>query len=91
MNATPPLPPQALPPPPGWYPDPGGSGGLRWWDGNAWTEHLHGTVAAPGPVSPGAPAGASPARYRQKPWHLPLVIGLAVAWTIVWIVVQFLV
>lgn len=27
-------------PPPGWYADPHGSGGQRWWDGTQWTEHL---------------------------------------------------
>ena len=28
------------PVPPGWHPDPGGSGRFRYWDGYRWTEHL---------------------------------------------------
>jgi len=38
----------------GWYADPGGSGGLRWWDGSRWTDH----VAPPPP--PVAPMAARP-------------------------------
>ena len=44
----------------GWYPDPQGGQGLRWWDGSAWTEHTHeGTPAAGGAAA--ASTGASPA------------------------------
>jgi hypothetical protein len=38
--AAPPPPP---PPPdraPGWYADPGGEGGQRYWDGAAWSDHV---------------------------------------------------
>ena len=75
----------ALPPPPGWYPDPGGAGGQRWWDGTRWTEH----VSAPGVARP-VPANPVRRRYEQKWWHIPLLVGLAVASTVVSIVVQFL-
>lgn len=37
--------------PPGWYPDPGGSGGSRWWDGQKWAEN-----AAPGPGGAALPS-----------------------------------
>ena len=51
-------------PQPGWYPDPGGSRVLRWWDGTAWTPHTH-----PLPdLQPGtAPPAAGPAPQRTAP------------------------
>ena len=36
--------------PAGWYPDPDGSGGQRYWDGTVWTEHRAPAVAAPEPA-----------------------------------------
>lgn len=42
------------PTPAGWYPDPDGSGGQRYWDGSAWTEHR--SPATPEPTAPTAPA-----------------------------------
>ena len=39
--------------PAGWYSDPDGSGGQRYWDGSAWTEHR--APAAPEPAAPSQP------------------------------------
>ena len=65
-------------PPAAWYADPGGSGGLRYWDGNAWTEHVTappGLAGGYGSIVPTGPAGGAPATGR-KVWPLFVVIGV---------------
>lgn len=45
--------------PPGWYPDPSGHPGMRWWDGTAWTQHV-------GPPPAQAQAQATRPRLRDE-------------------------
>jgi outer membrane biosynthesis protein TonB len=56
------------PTPAGWYPDPDGSGGQRYWDGSVWTEHR--SPAAPEPTAPTAPA--EPPASEQPTTVVPL-------------------
>jgi hypothetical protein len=49
-------------PPAGWYDDPEAPGNLRWWDGQAWTEHRQ-----PGP-SADHPTGAAVRRPSEATW-----------------------
>jgi Scramblase/Protein of unknown function (DUF2510) len=60
------------PPPPGWYPDPAGGAGTRWWDGQGWTDHVQAPAASqpPQPTPPQTPtppqfAEADQARHQQ--------------------------
>jgi Domain of unknown function (DUF4328)/Protein of unknown function (DUF2510) len=61
--------------PPGWYADPAGGPGQRWWDGYAWTEAtvLPGTPPPPPGPAPGPPSYApqgrpvSPGHLRNQP------------------------
>jgi hypothetical protein len=56
--------------PPGWYPDPSGSGQQRYWDGNQWTDNYS-------PASGGAPA-ASAAALPSLWWGAPAAVALLV-------------
>lgn len=55
--------PYGSPPPPGWYPDPGGQG-QRYWDGRQWTQHLG--PGAP-PVQPSAEEKATAVEWIGLP------------------------
>ena len=49
--------------PAGWYPDPAGSGGMRWWNGSTWGEQVQ-----PAP-QPAAQSGQPwPAGQPAQPW-----------------------
>jgi len=60
-------------PPPGYYPDPAGSGGQRWWDGAHWTGHL--APAAPPDPFHVEPASASTGAGRSS---TALAVGVIV-------------
>lgn len=69
---TPPPPPST---PAGWYPDPSGARGQRYWDGLRWTEHRtdQPTMAPPGALAPALP----PAKKRKVwPWIVGVVLAL---------------
>lgn len=49
--------------PAGWYDD--GRGALRYWDGSAWTEHVHQTPA------PAVPVASAPSTPQQRGGNVP--------------------
>lgn len=69
-------------PPAGWYPDPGGSGGERWWDGERWGEQLRGGEAAHARQQPSWNAENTAAlsevrRQEDEGWSPPAGYGPA--------------
>lgn len=75
MSST--TPPPVSSTPAGWYPDPDGSGGQRYWDGSTWTTHR-----APG-TAPALSAAKKP--FWRRGWFiavlavLVVIIGLSTA------------
>jgi uncharacterized protein len=57
--------------PAGWYPNPDGLGGLRYWDGHSWTQHTHGTPSSVPWVGP----SSTPETPAVEP---PRGVGIAI-------------
>jgi hypothetical protein len=55
--------------PPGWYPDPAGGPGQRWWDGYAWTDATVQPEVAPPPPAP--PQSSIPPAPGPYPYWVP--------------------
>ena len=62
------------PAPPGWYP---AEGGLRWWDGNRWTEHVQ-----PTPAYGSGPVGGPPGRTVVVSDAHVSVTEVTIAWIV---------
>lgn len=65
-------------PPPGWYLDPSGADGLRWWDGRQWTPDVRPAVRPDGSRTSGGDPTPTPRRRGPAPW-VWLLVGLLVA------------
>jgi hypothetical protein len=81
----------------GWYPDPGGSGNERYWDGTRWTDQTRAAGSHTAPASFGQAAPAEPGPFfqqappQQQPpayqgaYVSPKSPGLAIFLTILWL------
>lgn len=64
----------------GWYPNPEGAG-LRWWDGTAWTSHVHvdDSAHSPAAATEHAPIGGHRPSGRTLALAAALIVAVAVA------------
>lgn len=75
---------------PGWYADPSGGGGERWWDGNAWTQHVRAPQA-----HTVMPARGTALDAGERQWgaiaHASALVGLVIGLSAVGPLVVYLV
>lgn len=70
----------------GWYPSPTAPAALQYWDGRAWTNHLHHSQVSPEPAPSAEPSGQKsghrrggpqPSEGRSRAATLPAKVGVA--------------
>ncbi len=61
--------------PPGWYPDPSGGSGQRYWDGTQWTDQHQ--PAQPAQYTPAPPVGGGPPPIVDQGWQQPGPVSVA--------------
>ncbi len=66
----------------GWYTDPGGSGGLRWWDGQAWTDRCSGPQPEPPPSYPPVSSGGALRTLGNVLWLVLAGVWLAIGYVV---------
>jgi hypothetical protein len=66
-------------PPPGWYPDPAGQAGSRYWDGVKWTTHTQPAPTSAAPVTPAVPPPPTSRAVPPPPPAAPVAPVVPVA------------
>ena len=78
-------------PAPGWYQDPGGQPGLRYHDGQRWTQHFVPTPpVVPAPAAPAVAVAVSTGGGTNHALHAVLTLLSCGLWLPIWILVAIL-
>ena len=64
----------------GWYPNPDGSGGLRWWSGVGWTEYTRPNPAGQETTVLGDEPSEQPTTRLEEPTQVQSEVPATAAW-----------